>query len=108
MGYQVYSNPPPPPKNTQVYPKKETQNTKMDVNDYIYLDQHDVEKIEFDFDAGEDYKILPFEYQPLNYENYDMDEYGNLDFTNILPTTEKPKPPQPQELLSELPKVVEK
>merc|ERR1719510_2705226 len=96
--YQVYSNPPP---------IQNTQNTKMDVNDYIYLDQHDVEKIEFDFDAGEDYKILPFEYQPLNYENYDMDEYGNLDFTNE-PTTQQPPKPQPQELLSELPKVLEK
>ena len=109
--YQVYSNPPPPMiQNTQVYPPKKepnTQNTKMDVNDYIYLDQHDVEKIEFDFDAGEDYKILPFEYQPLNYENYDMDEYGNLDFTNQ-PTTQQPPKPQPQELLSELPKLVEK
>merc|ERR1711953_979085 len=103
--YQVDSNPPPPMiQNTQVYPPKKEpnmQNTKMDVNDYIYLDQQDVEKIEFDFDAGEDYKILPFEYQPLNYENYDMDEYGNLDFTNQ-PTT------QPQELLSDLPKLVEK
>ena len=77
-------------------------NTKMDVNDYIYIDQQDVNKIEFDFE-DDDYKIIPFEYKPLNYENYDMDEYGNLDFTEPDTTTQKPV-----ELLSELPIIVEK
>ena len=24
---------------------------------------------------------MPFEYKPVEYDNYDMDEYGNLDFT---------------------------
>ena len=29
----------------------------------------------------DDYKIMPFEYKPVEYDNYEMDEYGNLDFT---------------------------
>ena len=83
--YQVYSIPPmPPTKSTnEIYsipPSNNYQNTKMDVNDYIYIDQSDVEKIEFDLD-DDDYKILPFEYKPLDYDNYEMDEYGNLDLT---------------------------
>ena len=41
-----------------------------------------MEKLEFDFDVSDDdYKIMPFEYKPVEYDNYDMDEYGNLDFT---------------------------
>ena len=74
----------PPTKSTnEIYsipPSNNYQNTKMDVNDYIYIDQSDVEKIEFEID-DDDYKILPFEYKPLDYDNYEMDEYGNLDLT---------------------------
>ena len=56
--------------------------SKEDNDQYIYLDQEEVNKLEFDFDAiDEDYKILPFEYKPVDYDNYDMDEFGNLDFT---------------------------
>ena len=62
--------------------KPVVENNKMDSSQYIYLDQDDVEKIEFDFDMDDnDYKILPFEYTPLDYDKYDMDEYGNLDLT---------------------------
>ena len=62
--------------------KPVVENDKMDSSQYIYLDQDDVEKIEFDFDVDDDdYKILPFEYTPLDYDKYDMDEYGNLDLT---------------------------
>merc|ERR1712008_391510 len=69
--YQTYAKPPP---------KDDTK--KDNVNQYIYLDQEDVERLEIDFDVNdEDYKIMPFEYKPVEYDNYDMDEYGNLDFT---------------------------
>ena len=54
--------------------------SEIDINDYIYMDQDDTAKIKFD---NENNKPLPFEYKPLDYENYEMDEYGNLDLTKL-------------------------
>ena len=54
--------------------------SEIDINDYIYMDQDDTGKIKFD---NENNKPLPFEYKPLDYENYEMDEYGNLDLTKL-------------------------
>ena len=81
---------PRPPVIPTKPPSKQSYNinhslddTKKDNNNYIYLDQEDVERLEFDFDLSDnDYKIMPFEYKPVDYNNYDMDEYGNLDFTD--------------------------
>ena len=56
------------------------------LKDYIYIEDHDanIDKIEFDMD-DDDYKLPPAvnlqQYKPLDYSNYEFDEFGNLDFT---------------------------
>lgn len=51
-------------------------------SDYIYVDGNGVDYMAFkDLDDSPKFN---FTYTPLDYDNYDVDEFGNLDLTNSL------------------------
>ena len=51
-------------------------------SDYIYVDGNGVDFVDIDKDDEEiDSSKTSFNYKPLDYDNYDVDVFGNLDLT---------------------------